>query len=279
MVRFDGADVAGADLSEASFNRANFSGADLTATHLVWTMFRGGLFTGANFSDALLLGTIFAEVDLSRAKGLDAVQHRGPSTIGLDTIYASKGEIPERFLRNAGVSENFVAYMKSLTGTALDLYSCFISYSTKDQDFAERLHADLQAKRVRCWFAPHDVKGGRKLHEQIDEAIHLNDRLLLILSEYSINSEWVKREIRRAREKERRENRQVLFPIRLVTFEKLKSWELIDPATGEDLANTVREYFIPDFSSWKDHDSYHSYQSAFQRLLRDLKAEGGKNGD
>jgi len=32
----------------------------------------------------------------------------------------------------------------------------------------------------------------------------------------------------------------------------------------------IREYFIPDFSSWKDHDSY---QMAFQRLIKDLKAE------
>ncbi|HEX5106252.1 MAG TPA: toll/interleukin-1 receptor domain-containing protein, partial [Pirellulaceae bacterium] len=53
----------------------------------------------------------------------------------------------------------------------LTFYSCFISYSTKDQDFADRLYADLQARGVRVWFAPHDIQGGRKIHEQIDEAI------------------------------------------------------------------------------------------------------------
>jgi hypothetical protein len=37
----------------------------------------------------------------------------------------------------------------------------------------------------------------------------------------------------------------------------------------------TREYFDSDFSNWKDHDSY---QQAFQRLLRDLKAEGGRDG-
>jgi len=35
----------------------------------------------------------------------------------------------------------------------------------------------------------------------------------------------------------------------------------------------VREYFIPDFSNWKDHDSY---QTAFQRLVKDLKAEASR---
>ncbi len=78
-----------------------------------------------------------------------------------------------------------------MVGRPIEFYSCFISYSTKDQEFAERLHADLQAKGVRCWFAPHDMKGGRKLHEQIDEAIRLHDKLLLILSEHSMSSNWV----------------------------------------------------------------------------------------
>ena len=68
----------------------------------------------------------------------------------------------------------------------------FISYSTHDQEFAERLHTDLQAEGVRCWIAPHDIHGGRKIHEQIKEAIRLYDRLLLILSEHSMKSDWVR---------------------------------------------------------------------------------------
>jgi hypothetical protein len=34
-------------------------------------------------------------------------------------------------------------------------------------------------------------------------------------------------------------------------------------------SNTVREYFIPDFSRWKERDSY---QAAFERLVGNLKA-------
>jgi hypothetical protein len=149
-------------------------------------------------------------------------------------------------------------------------YSCFISYSTKDQEFAERLHADLQNKGVRCWFAPHDIQSGKKIHEQIDEAIRLYDRLLLILSESSIHSEWVETEISKARKRETREKRRMLFPVRLVDFETLRQWECFDADTGKDSAREIREYFIPDFSHWKDHDSY---REAFQRLSKDLKAE------
>jgi hypothetical protein len=37
-----------------------------------------------------------------------------------------------------------------------------------------------------------------------------------------------------------------------------------DADTGKDSAREIREYFVPDFSDWKNHDSY---QRAFQRLL------------
>ena len=38
----------------------------------------------------------------------------------------------------------------------IEFYSCFISYSSKDEEFAKRLHADLQSNGVRCWFAPEE---------------------------------------------------------------------------------------------------------------------------
>jgi len=126
---------------------------------------------------------------------------------------------------------------------------------------------------VRCWFAPHDVQGGKKLHEQIDEAIRLHDKLLLILSPHSVESERVKTEIAKARKREVRDQRRVLFPIRLSPFETLRDWECFDADTGKDSAREIREYFIPDFSNWTSHDSY---QEAFQRLIGDLKASDSR---
>jgi TIR domain len=206
-------------------------------------------------------------------RGLDQVSHYGPSTIGIDTAYTSGGKIPKVFLRGAGVPDNFVAYVGSLVGRPSEFDSCFISYATKDQVFAERLHTDLQAKGVRCRFTPEDIAGGQKLHEQIDEAIRLHDRLLLILSSASMASKWVRTEIAKARKREERDKRRVLFPVRLVSFEDVRDWECFDADIGIDSASEIREYFIPDFSNWKDHDQY---QKTFDRLLRDLKAETGR---
>ncbi len=149
-------------------------------------------------------------------------------------------------------------------------HSCFISYSSKDEEFAQRLHSDLQNNGVRCWFAPEDIKAGRKLHEQIGEAINIHEKLLLILSEHSMGSEWVKTEIAVARKREVEEKQRVLFPIRLVDYVVIQKWECFEADIGRDSAREVREYFIPDFSRWNDHDAY---KKAFDRLLRDLKNE------
>lgn len=273
----DGADLSESDLSGADLIRASLNGAKLVQTNLCGAGLFGADLSSADLRDADLSragvgNTIFAKVDLSGVKGLNVVIHRGPSSIGIDTIYKSKGKIPHIFLRGAGVPENFIEYMASLVGTGIEFYSLFISYSTKDQEFAERLHADLQDKGVRCWFAPHDVSGGKKLHEQIDEAIRVHDKLLLILSEHSMKSEWVKTEIAKARKREIRENKQVLFPIRLCSFEEIRDWELFDADTGHDLAREIREYFIPDCSNWKDHGCY---RIAFERLLKDLHGKAG----
>ena len=169
--------------------------------------------------------------------------------------------------------DEYTKYPPSMLNQAVKSYSCFISYSIHDQEFADRLYADLQAKSMRCWSAPHDIRGGRMIHEQIDEAIRLHDRLLLILSEHSMGSEWVKTEIAKARKREVKEGKRVLFPVRLVGFERLRDWEGFDGDTGKDSAREIREYFIPDFSRWKEHDSY---QAALGRLVGDLKAEASE---
>jgi hypothetical protein len=163
-----------------------------------------------------------------------------------------------------------IAYLPSLLGALepVQFYSCFISYSTKDEEFARRLHRRMQQEKLRVWYASKDVQGGKKLHVQIDEAIRVYDRLLLVLSPHSMASEWVKPELRKAFNLERGEGKRNLFPIGLVPYEAVRDWECFDADHGKDLAVEVREYFIPDFSNWKGHDAF---EGAFSHLLRDFK--------
>ncbi len=180
----------------------------------------------------------------------------------MDTIYKSRGQIPEEFLRGAGVPDTFIEYMRSLVVKPIEFYSCFISYSNKDENFAQRLYADLQSNGVRCWFAPEDMKIGDRIRDRIDQTIRVYDKLLLILSEHSIQSQWVEQEVEAALEKERKTKTTVLFPVRLD-----EAVMTVESGWARLVRNTRH---IGDFINWKDHDAY---QKAFDRLLRDLKAE------
>jgi hypothetical protein len=53
----------------------------------------------------------------------------------------------------------------------------------------------------------------------------MHRRLLVVLSEHSLKSEWVKTELRRTRKQERRENRRKFFPIALAPFDPVvREW-------------------------------------------------------
>lgn len=257
-----GADLIGANLSAATLREANLSMAQLTGVQL-----SGANLTRTNFGGAWMAYALLGNVDLSVADGLEKVHHHGPSTVGVDTIYRSHDKIPEVFLRGAGVPQKLIDYISSLVGDGIEYYSCFISYSSKDEDFAKKLHRDLQAEHVRCWFAPEDLKIGDEIRPRIDEAIRMHDKLLIVLSENSVGSPWVRKEVETAFgkemkfETEQKQRRTVLFPIRLD-----EAVMKTDEAWAADIKLTRN---IGDFRHWKSHDEY---QKAFERLLRDLKA-------
>jgi hypothetical protein len=83
---------------------------------------------------------------------------RGNWLRALPVYHYPRGNIPEVFRRGAGVPDEMITYSKSLVGQPFQYHSCFISYSSRDEALAQRLHADLQDNGVRCWFAPEDLK-------------------------------------------------------------------------------------------------------------------------
>ena len=149
---------------------------------------------------------------------------------------------------------------QQLQQASSDYHSCVLSYATEDRAFVEKLYADLQQHSISCWYAPHDLKAGDKLRTQIYEAIQKKDKLLLVLSEHAVASDWVEREVELAFERERQPPETlVLFPIRLDD-----TVMHTDAAWAGDIR---RIRFIGDFREWQDDVAY---QRALQRLLRDL---------
>ena len=115
---------------------------------------------------------------------------------------------------------------------------------------------------IRCWFAPEDMDIGDKMLPRIEESIRLYEKLLLVLSEHSIASNWVAYEVERALNKEPQGKPNVLYPIRLddAVMQSQANW-------ADDIKSTRH---IGDFTNWKNHNDY---QKAFDRLLRALKAK------
>jgi hypothetical protein len=110
---------------------------------------------------------------------------------------------------------------------------------------------------LRCKDDQHDLRIGDKFIDEIDTAIRIREKVVLVLSENSIKSVWVEDEVTTAHEEERKRGTTVLFPIRLddAVVETKEAW-----------AAKLRARHIGDFSQWKNHDDY---QRTLQRVLRD----------
>ena len=288
---FSGIDLIGADLVDANLSRANLAWANLTGatleranlrnTQMSGSRLHGVNLTNADLTDAILHGadllmatlirsnltgvhlyeTVFADTDLTGTIGLDQGKYAGPCTVDHRTLF-NYSPLPVAFLRGCGLPEPLITYAPSLRGNALEFYSCFISYSSQDVQFVERLYADLQANGVRCWYAPENLRIGEKTWDAIDKAVRIHDKVILVCSASSIGSEWVEDEVNHGFYEERSRRKTVLFPIR------------IDEAvmqTAEPWAVKLRENrHIGDFTQWKSHDDY---RLALDRVLRDLRPD------
>jgi uncharacterized protein YjbI with pentapeptide repeats len=277
-VRFNGCDLAHSSFEDAHFVSAVFTNTDLRHASLSFSSFRFSEFSNVNLAEAGLFdtffgrstlndvqfatagmaGTVFANCTITRPLGLASANHSGRSSVDISTLLTT--DFPESFLRGIGLPDTFITYLDSLKNNPIEYYSCFLSYSSKDDDFARRLYNDLQARGIRTWFAPEDLKIGDRFRVRIDESIRVHDKLVLILSENSIASDWVETEVEAALERERRDKRGVLFPIAIdeTGFSSDEPWA----------ADIRRKRHIGDFRKWKSHDDY---TAAFERLVRDLK--------
>jgi len=89
----------------------------------------------------------------------------------------------------------------------------FLSYSSKDSEFVDRLVADLYENDVKVWIDNDAIKVGDSIIEKINEGIGKNDFLGIVLSPNSMASGWVMKELNAALVKEVNERFVFVLPI------------------------------------------------------------------
>jgi hypothetical protein len=264
------AKLVGAQLIVADFGGANLSGADLNSAYLFITNLSDANLVKANLTSAFVQGSAFADLDLSQTSGLETLVHFGPSTVGVDTLYKSKGKIPVSFLRGCGLPDEFIRFLPSFLNQPIQFYSCFISYSGEDKAFADLLYDRLQARGIRCWKDDHQLLPGDDLHEGIDRGIRLWDKVLLCASKSSLTSWWVDGEINRAFQKEaqimkeRRKKVLALIPLNLDGF--LFSADYLSGKKAE-ITSRVAAKFV----GWEQDHAL--FDRELQKVIRALRAD------
>jgi uncharacterized protein YjbI with pentapeptide repeats len=251
---FGGADLSGANLSDADLTGCDFSGASFNRVNL----------KHADLSQAVFRYTDIMDTDLSTTVGLETTQHQGPSTLGIDTIYRSNGQVADIFWRGCGIPDDMIAYIRSIAG-AIQYYTVSISYNREDSAFADRMYNDLQGKGIRCWRDKDKPAATDPVWEIIDQSVNVFDKILVVLSTRSLNDPQVERQVKQALEKEvdlrhHTPDATVLFPICLDDAITTTS-----VAWARDLQSTHQ---IKDFSQWEDYDAY---GQQFTELLDELK--------
>jgi len=127
--------------------------------------------------------------------------------------------------------------------------SVFLSHSHSDKPLARRLAADLRAEGHVVWIDEAEIEIGDSLVEKIREGLDQVEYVAAIISSASVESEWVKRELDIASNREIDENRVVVLPL---ISEKV------------ELPGFLKGKFYADFSSEE------KYNESFNLLLRRL---------
>ena len=91
----------------------------------------------------------------------------------------------------------------------------FLSHSNVDSEFALKLGTDLEKGGIRVWIYEAEMMIGDSLIEKISKAIDETDYLGVVLSQSSVKSEWVKKEVNIAMTQEIQGKRVKVLPLLL----------------------------------------------------------------
>ena len=93
------------------------------------------------------------------------------------------------------------------------LRQVFISYSSRDKVIAHRIAKDLSTKGVPVWIDEWEIKIGESIFQKIDEGLKKSSYVLALLSEHSITSHWVQKELSLAYSAKIKDAQSIIIPV------------------------------------------------------------------
>ncbi|MCY7289309.1 MAG: toll/interleukin-1 receptor domain-containing protein [Cryobacterium sp.] len=125
----------------------------------------------------------------------------------------------------------------------------FLSHSSEDRDFAEKLALDLTQRGFRVWLDRWHMGIGEHLTQSVRGGVTLSAFLVVVLSPHTSKSKWVGDELAWATAQERAQGRKILLPVRI---------------GGGKVPKQVRDRVYVDFSD--------SYSASLRQLESRLQA-------
>lgn len=171
-----------------------------------------------------------------------------------------------------GLSRLVIDYVPSLFDGAINYYSCFLSHSHLDKEFARLLYRELEERDIRVWLDERQLLPGDDPHERIQEGIKLWDKVTLCCSESSLTSWWVDSELNgvfakeQALTKSRGQKVRALIPLDLDGYLFSGNWK-----SGK--AEEVKSRIAGNFRSWKSDSEVLARE--LDKLVRALRADDG----
>ncbi|HIJ66216.1 MAG TPA: toll/interleukin-1 receptor domain-containing protein [Candidatus Hydrogenedentes bacterium] len=122
-------------------------------------------------------------------------------------------------------------------------FTLFISHSSKDSAFVDKLCLSLGKAGITHFRSPDSMKPGDDVLETLFRAIGESNKLLVVVSENSLDSWWVRNEVNEAVRLEAERKRAILVPIRIdeYLFRSTRAW-----------ARLIGSRQVLDFSNWED---------------------------
>ena len=138
--------------------------------------------------------------------------------------------------------------------------TAYVSYARTDLEFVRQLVSDLNEVGISSWLDEPGIGPGSHWRTEVHERLASSDRLIVVLSEAALQSEWVRKELTVASWRQTFTDAPVLFPV--VLDDSIST-------VGGPWREQIRDIQALDFRQWANPTSY---QRSLRRLMQALTA-------